>query len=150
MCRQYTLPLIYVYTEQQCAYGCGAHSLYTDTQIHRQASSQSCMFHYVCAYVTYNKITNLRVSTHRHGHICDWNTTVTLAVEDDAAITSLFISFASKIHLQGSHVGMKLFICSGANLQTCMPNTRRRQDQIDVQCCALCSYRSTQDASAGI
>lgn len=108
------------------------------------------MFHYVCAYVTYNKITNLRVSTHRHGHICDWNTTVTLAVEDDAAITSLFISFASKIHLQGSHVGMKLFICSGANLQTCMPNTRRRQDQIDVQCCALCSYRSTQDASAGI
>ena len=91
-------------------------------------------------------------STHKRGHICDWNTTVTLALEDDAAIASLFISFASKIHLQGSHVGMKLFICSGANLQTCMPNTTRRQDQIDAQAALYVAIGSTesQDASAGI
>jgi hypothetical protein len=91
-------------------------------------------------------------STHKLGHICDWNTTVTLAVEDDAAIASLFISFASKIHLQGSHVGMKLFICSGANLQTCMPNTTRRQYQIDAQASLYVAriYRESHDASAGI
>lgn len=71
------------------------------------------------------------LTTHRLDHICDLTETQlsTIAVQYVAAVASLFISFASKIHLQGSHVGMKLFICSGANLQACMGNTTGRQDQ---------------------
>jgi len=46
------------------------------------------------------------------------------------AVAFLFPSFP--VHLQGSHVGMKLFICSGANLQAFQENTAENTVQYQM------------------
>jgi len=119
------------------------------TRIHtntssKQATSPAC---FVCAYtlhITKSQIYAFRhIDTQTRSYIYIYMT-VTLAVVDDAGHRIFIYSFASKIHLQGSHVGMKLFICSGANLQTCMhacPKHNKKTGSDRCTGCALYSYR---------